>query len=54
MPEPVDHSDGLGLALMERREQLGISRPDLAKMSQLSYPYVYEIEKGRKSPSPMP
>ena len=51
MADSVDQSDGLGLALVERRGQLGISRPDLARMSQLSYPYVYEIEKGRKSPS---
>ena len=47
MADSADQDDGLGLALVERREELGISRPDLARTSQLSYPYVYEIEKGR-------
>ena len=42
---------GLGLALVARRKALGLGRPDLANMASLSYPYVAELEKGRKVPS---
>lgn len=42
---------GLGLALVDLRKKLGYSRPDLANLASLSYPYVAELEKGRKLPS---
>lgn len=45
------HDEALGRAVVARREELQISRPDLARASTLSYPYIYEIERGRKSPS---
>jgi transcriptional regulator with XRE-family HTH domain len=41
----------LGLAIRLRREELGFSRPDLAAAATLSYPYVYEVEQGKKMPS---
>lgn len=42
---------GLGLALVDLRKKLGFGRPDLANLASLSYPYVAELEKGRKLPS---
>lgn len=42
---------GLGLAIAELRTSRGLSRPDLAEMSTLSYPYVYELERGKKKAS---
>jgi predicted transcriptional regulator len=42
---------GLGLALVDLRRKRGHSRPDLARMASLSYPYFAELEKGRKVPS---
>ena len=44
-------AEALGRALVARRAELEISRPDLARSANLSYPYVYEIERGRKYPS---
>jgi transcriptional regulator with XRE-family HTH domain len=43
--------NALGLAIRLRREELGFSRPDLAGAATLSYPYVYEVERGKKLPS---
>lgn len=34
-----------------RREELGISRKDLASRAGISYPFLSEIEKGAKQPS---
>jgi transcriptional regulator with XRE-family HTH domain len=34
-----------------RREELGISRKDLASRAGISYPFLSEIEKGTKQPS---
>jgi transcriptional regulator with XRE-family HTH domain len=48
---PDAYDVGLGLAITEEREQQGLTRPDLAEMSTLSYPYVYELEKGKKKAS---
>lgn len=42
---------GIGLAIAEYRTAKGLSRPDLAEMSTLSYPYVYELERGKKKAS---
>ena len=44
-------SESLGRAVQVRRAELGMKRPELAKRSGLSYPYVSEIENGMKSPS---
>lgn len=41
----------LGDALVSLRTQRGMTRTDLAEASGLSYPYVAELEKGRKNPS---
>lgn len=41
----------LGRAVTALRSERGISRGDLAQRSGVSYPYVSEIETGRKSVS---
>src|SRR5260370_30473387 len=41
----------LGRAMQLRRGELGLKRPELATLAQLSYPYVSEIENGMKTPS---
>ncbi|WP_121257781.1 helix-turn-helix domain-containing protein [Nocardioides ferulae] len=43
--------EALGEAIQRRREAVGYSRPDLAKAAVVSYPYLYEIERGKKVPS---
>lgn len=48
---PADDAVRLGRAVQLRRVELGIKRPELARRSGLSYPYVSEIENGLKSPS---
>jgi transcriptional regulator with XRE-family HTH domain len=40
------------VAVQERRTELGLSRPELARRASLSYPYVAELETGRKQGSP--
>ncbi len=40
------------MAIQERRAELGLSRPELARRASLSYPYVAELETGRKQGSP--
>lgn len=42
----------LGRAIQERRAELGIGRPELARRARLSYPYVAELETGKKQGSP--
>jgi transcriptional regulator with XRE-family HTH domain len=42
----------LGRVIEAMRRDLDLSRPDLATLASLSYPYLYEIEKGTKYPSP--
>jgi transcriptional regulator with XRE-family HTH domain len=41
----------LGDAIADRRRALGLSRRELAERAALSYPFVSELERGRKSPS---
>jgi transcriptional regulator with XRE-family HTH domain len=41
----------LGKAITIRRVELGLSRNELRDRSGLSYPYVAELEKGKKSAS---
>lgn len=40
-----------GYAVVLRRTMLGLKRRQLAELSDLSYPYISEIEKGSKEPS---
>lgn len=41
----------LGRKIAARREELGISRKELAEMTELSYPYIAQIETGYRLPS---
>ncbi len=41
----------LGRLLEQRRHELGLSRRDLADQSDVSYPYVSQIETGDRDPS---
>lgn len=41
----------LGRRIAERREELGMSRKELAAVTELSYPYIAQIETGYRSPS---
>ena len=41
----------LGRRIATRREELGLSRKELAEAVHLSYPYVAQIETGYRSPS---
>lgn len=41
----------LGRLVQQRRHELGLSRRDLADRSELSYPYVSQIETGERDPS---
>jgi transcriptional regulator with XRE-family HTH domain len=34
-----------------RREEIGLSRQDLARRSEVSYPYISQIENGDRTPS---
>ncbi len=51
----VRHNSGpdeaIGRAIRVIRTEQGLSRKELAERSGLSYPYVSEIETGKKSPS---
>jgi len=42
----------LGRAIVQRREELGLSRKEVAAGSGLSYPYLSELENGTKQGSP--
>jgi transcriptional regulator with XRE-family HTH domain len=44
---------GLGRAIRVIRTELGLSRRDLEGRTRLSYPYLSEIEAGKKTPSPV-
>ena len=44
---------GLGRAIRVYRTELGLSRRDLEERTRLSYPYLSEIEAGKKTPSPV-
>ncbi|CDK00263.1 hypothetical protein MIC448_230006 [Microbacterium sp. C448] len=41
----------LGKRIAARREELGMSRKDLASATDLSYPYIAQIETGYRLPS---
>jgi transcriptional regulator with XRE-family HTH domain len=41
----------LGRAIKVRRTDLGLERADLAERAGISYPYLSEIESGKKRPS---
>ena len=41
----------LGRRIAARREELGLSRKELAEATHLSYPYVAQIETGYRLPS---
>lgn len=41
----------LGRKIAVRREELGLSRKDLAHATDLSYPYIAQIETGYRLPS---
>jgi transcriptional regulator with XRE-family HTH domain len=41
----------LGRKVAVRREELGMSRKDLAEATSLSYPYIAQIETGYRLPS---
>ena len=41
----------LGRKIAARREELGLSRKDLAQATDLSYPYIAQIETGYRLPS---
>lgn len=41
----------LALAIVVTRTEAGMSRADLAKAADVSYPYISEIEVGTKTPS---
>jgi transcriptional regulator with XRE-family HTH domain len=41
----------LGRSIEQRRHELGLSRRDLADRSEVSYPYVSQIETGDRDPS---
>jgi transcriptional regulator with XRE-family HTH domain len=43
---------GLGDAIRTRREEVKLSRRDLAERAGLSYPYLSELETGKKRGSP--
>ena len=47
----TDLSQALGRVIAMRRAELGLKRNDLRDRSQLSYPYLAELEKGTKRPS---
>jgi len=55
MPTEDDHEaalrEALGRVIAMRRAELGLKRNDLRDRSQLSYPYVAELENGTKRPS---
>lgn len=55
MPPEDDHEaalrQALGRVIAMRRAELGLKRNDLRDRSQLSYPYVAELEHGTKRPS---
>ncbi len=44
-------SEELSALIRERREELGLSRRDLADATELSYPYISQLETGYRLPS---
>jgi transcriptional regulator with XRE-family HTH domain len=50
-PRGKDFYEALGRAIKVTRVELGFERKELARLSGLSYPYLSEIEKGKKRAS---
>jgi transcriptional regulator with XRE-family HTH domain len=50
-PRGKDFYEALGRAIKVTRTEQGLERKELARLSGLSYPYVSEIEKGKKRAS---
>lgn len=50
-PSPRTGDLALGRRIAARREELGMSRKELAEATELSYPYVAQIETGYRLPS---
>src|SRR6202521_4846012 len=50
-PRGKDFYEALGRAIKVTRVELGLERKELARLSGLSYPYLSEIEKGKKRAS---
>ena len=51
MPAKRDDAVALGKVIEARRDDMGYSRPEMAKVAGISYPNAYEIERGSKYPS---
>ena len=51
MPAKRGDAVALGKVIEARRDDMGYSRPEMAKVAGISYPYAYEIERGSKYPS---
>lgn len=50
-PRGKDFYEALGRAIKVTRAEQGLERKELARLSGLSYPYLSEIEKGKKRAS---
>lgn len=50
-PRGKDFYEALGRAIRVARAEQGLERKELARLSGLSYPYLSEIEKGKKRAS---
>jgi len=50
-PRGKDFYEALGRAIKVTRTEQGLERKELARISGLSYPYLSEIEKGKKRAS---
>src|SRR6202521_5555396 len=50
-PRGKDFYEALGRAIKVTRTEQGLERKELARLSGLSYPYLSEIEKGKKRAS---
>lgn len=50
-PRGKDYYQALGRAIKVSRAEQGLERKELARLSGLSYPYMSEIEKGKKRAS---
>ncbi len=50
-PRGRDFYEALGRAIKVARTEQGLERKELARLSGLSYPYLSEIEKGKKRAS---
>src|SRR5712692_9612075 len=50
-PSRADFYRALGRAIKVTRAEQGLERKELSRLSGVSYPYLSEIEKGKKRPS---